>query len=63
MALIYKQTVVQEASQGVQQRMIVQYCDDVTGEDKQVIVDYADLTTEEKSTFDAYKALCESKMV
>ena len=63
MALIYKQTVTQETTQGIDERLIVQYFDDVAEEDKQNIVNYDDLTTEEKATFDAYKTLCESKMV
>ena len=42
-------------------RMIVQYNNGT--EDTQTINNYEDLTTEEKATFDAYQAICESKMV
>lgn len=66
MALIYKQTVTQNEKTSplpMDERLIVQYFDDVAEEDKQNIVNYDDLTAEEQATFDAYKALCESKMV
>ena len=61
MANTLKQTVTQEATSFSLERLIVQYND---GEkDTQQVVNYEDLTTEEKATFDAYQALCESKMV
>ena len=63
MANILKQSVTQEGNENFSTRVIVQYFDDVTNEEKQTINNYDDLTTEEKATFDAYKALCESKMV
>lgn len=63
MANILKQSVTQEASEFTSLRVLVQYVDDTTNEDKQEVVNYDDLTTEEKETFDAYKTLCESKMV
>ena len=63
MANILKQTVTQLDIEGISKRILVQYVDDTTNEDKQEVVNYDDLTTEEKQTFDAYKVLCESKMV
>lgn len=63
MANILKQEVTQQATNSFVKRLIVQYFDDVVKEDKQQIVNYDDLTTEEKATFDAYQALCESKMI
>lgn len=57
------QTNTQQAKETIPTRLIVQYFDDVAEEDKQVIVNYDDLTTEEKATFDAYQTLAESKMV
>jgi len=67
MANIYKQSVSQENNNVIgidtPKRLIVQYYDDVAEENKQLIVNYDDLTTSEKATFDAYQALCESKMV
>jgi len=63
MALIYKQTVVQETTQGISERMIVQYYDDVALENKQVIVNYDSLSAEDKTIFDDFKTLSESKMV
>jgi hypothetical protein len=56
-----KQTVVQYNLDGVPQRMIVQYTNDQS-DDTQVIINYDTLTAEEQSTFDAFKALSESKM-
>jgi hypothetical protein len=56
-----KQTVVQYNLDGVPQRMIVQYTNDQS-EDTQVIINYDTLTAEEQATFDAFKALSESKM-
>ena len=63
MANILKQEVTQQETNSFPKRLIVQYFDDVSQEDKQQIVNYDDLTTEEKTTFDAYQALCESKMI
>lgn len=56
-----KQTVVQYSLDGVPQRMIVQYTNDQS-EDTQVIVNYDDLSVDEKATYDAFKTLSESKM-
>ena len=58
---IIKQTVVQYNLDGVPQRMIVQYTNDQS-EDTQVIVNYDLLTSEEQATYDAFKALSESKI-
>ena len=63
MANILKQIVEQEANDYIQKRFIVQYVDDATNEDKQEIVNYEDLTTEEKATYDAFVSLASSKMV
>lgn len=57
-----KQTVVQyNIDEFVPKRMIVQYTNNQS-EDTQVIVNYDDLSVDEKATFDAFKALSESKM-
>ena len=49
---------------GTPKRMLVQYIEESSPEvDIQQIINYDDLTTEEKATFDAYQALCESKMI
>ena len=57
-----KQTVVQyNIDEFVPKRMIVQYTNDQS-EDTQAIVNYDDLSVDEKATFDAFKALSESKM-
>ena len=67
MANIYKQSVSQENNNVIgidtPKRFIVQYYDDVAEQDKQEIVNYDDLTTEEKAAYDAFQALCESKMI
>lgn len=62
MANILIQETTQQAKETIPTRLIVQYVNDAN-EDKQTITNYEDLTTEEKATFDAYQALCESKMV
>lgn len=63
MANIFKQVVTQKGNSEIPERMIVQYFDDDSNEDKQVIVNRDDLTTEDKATYDAFIALSESKMV
>ena len=63
MALIYKQTVVQEATGDTPKRRIIQYYDDVALEDKQVIENFADLTTQEQTECVAAQLVDESKMV
>ena len=63
MANILKQTNTQQDQTPIPKRVIVQYYDDVTEEDKQAINNYEDLTVEEKSIFDAYQSFCESKMI
>ena len=63
MANILNQVVVQENVEGIEKRMIVQYTDDVTEESSQVIVDYSTLTAEEKTTYDAFISLSNSKIV
>jgi hypothetical protein len=62
MANILNQVVVQDNVEGINKRMIVQYTDDVTSENSQVIVDYNSLTAEEKATYDAFITLSESKI-
>jgi len=63
MANILKQVVTQIGNEEIPQRIIVQYLDDVTNEEKQTITNYDDLTIEEKATYDAFITLSESKMV
>lgn len=63
MANVIKQTVTQINIEGINERFIVQYFDDQTEEDKKNIVDYSSLSSEEKTIFDNYKALCESKII
>jgi hypothetical protein len=60
MAKELRQTVAQYNLEGIDQRFLVQYSED--GLNDQAIVEYSSLTEEEKATFDAFKALCESKM-
>lgn len=43
-----------------EERFIVQYVEDDTN--KQVIKNYADLSVEDKATYDAYKAICATLM-
>ena len=62
MANILNQVVVQENVEGIEKRMIVQYTDDVTEESSQVIVDYSTLTAEEKSIYDAFITLSNSRI-
>ena len=62
MANILKQVVTQIGNEEIPQRIIVQYLDDVTNEEKQTITNYDDLTIEEKATYDAFITLSESKM-
>ena len=45
-------------------RMVVQYHDGVDIDTEiQQLINYDELTTEEKATFDAFQVLCESKMI
>lgn len=62
MANILNQVVVQENVEGIEKRMIVQYTDDATGENGQSIVEYSTLTAEEKTTFDNFIVLSNSKI-
>jgi hypothetical protein len=63
MAKELKQSVTQyNIDEFVAVRTIVQFVDSETSEEAQVIVNYADLSDVEKSTFDAYKTLCETLM-
>ena len=63
MAKELKQSVTQyNIDEFVAVRTIVQFVDSETAEEAQVIVNYADLSAEEKATFDAFKTLSESKM-
>jgi len=43
-------------------RMIVKFIKE-SGEEEQNIVNYSDLSDDEKATFDAFKELCVNKMV
>ena len=63
MANILKQIVSQEANGLIPKRFIVQYFDDVANEDKQQIIDFADLSGAEQTTYDAFITLSSSKMV
>lgn len=62
MANILNQVVVQDNVEGINKRMLVQYTDDATSDNLQVIVDYDTLTAEEKTTFDNFIALVSSKI-
>ena len=57
------QSTANEAKDLAPKRIIFYWEDDVTKEEGYQIINYDDLTTEEKATFDAYQALCESKMI
>lgn len=63
MGNILKQVVTQKGNVEIPQRIIVQYYDDVAEEDKQIILNYDGMTTEEKATYEAFITLSESKMV
>jgi hypothetical protein len=63
MAKELKQSVTQyNIDEFVAVRTIVQFVDSETAEESQVIVNYSDLSAEEKATFDAYETLCETLM-
>ena len=62
MANTLKQTVFQIEEESIPQRMIVQYIDK-NEEQKQTVTFYQDLTQSEKTIFDNFKELSESKMV
>ena len=60
MANTLSQTVFQiKISGSIPERMIVQYTDE-NGEEKQVIKNHSELTTEQKAVFDSFKSLSES---
>lgn len=61
MANTLNQTVFQ-VGEGIPQRMIVQFTNE-EGEQVQTINNYEDLTESEKTIFDNFKQLSESKMV
>ena len=63
MANTLKQAVVQYDLEGIEPRFLAQYFNGESEFLDQSIVEYSSLTVEEKATFDAFKALCESKMV
>ena len=63
MAKIFKKTVVQDNLDDIDKRFIGQYFDDVSGENGQVITNYSDLSASEKSIYDAFQELSESKIV
>lgn len=56
-----RQTVVQFAQEGVKKRLIVQYGEPF-GDGGQRIVNYEDLTDEQKECFDNFQQLSESLM-
>lgn len=62
MANIFKQTVLQDTTEIIPKRMIVQYVDDATGEQSQVIVDYDSLSAGDKTTFDNFVNLSTTKI-
>ena len=59
MAKILKQTVFQIEQEGIEKRIVVQYKDD----NKRSVINYVDLTEEEKTIFDSFESLSESKMI
>lgn len=56
-----KSIVVQDDEKGLDKRFLVKY--DKDGTSTTEVVNYSDLTTEEKATYDAFKTLAESKMI
>jgi len=40
-------------------RVIIQFVDTETGENKQVLVNISDLTAEQQTVFESYETLCE----
>ena len=61
MANILKQSFIQVGIPQIPKRLIIQY--DSEMEEKQKLVNYDDLTTEQKAIFDSYEALSNSFMV
>jgi hypothetical protein len=43
-------------------RVIIQFVDTETGENKQVLVNFSDLEAEQQTVFESYEALCELLM-
>ena len=62
MANILNQVVIQDNVEGIEKRMIVQYTNDETNENLQTIVNYDLLTVEEKTTYDNFITLSNSKI-
>jgi hypothetical protein len=51
-------TQINGISPTLPERIIVQFTDDVDG-DEQTILNYDDMTTEEKAIYDTFKQMCE----
>lgn len=62
MAKVLKQVVNQYGVNSLPERVIVQWVDDVTGEESQVIIDRGDMVNPDGQIFDNYKNLVEKFM-
>ena len=62
MAKTLRQVVVQETQPTVEKRNIIQFIDDTLGTEGQIILNYEDMTAEEKVVYDEFISLCTNKM-
>lgn len=58
MANTLKQSFIQIGIPAIPKRIIIQYTNNE--EDQQAVINYEDLTAEQKTIFDSYKSLCET---
>ena len=58
MANTLKQSFIQIGIPAIPKRIIIQYTNNK--EDQQSVINYEDLTAEQKTIFDSFKTLCES---
>ena len=62
MANTLNQSIMQITTSPTGNRVVVQYTDDTTNENKQAVVNYDDLTAQQKIEFDNFVLLCETIM-
>lgn len=63
MAKILKQAVVQYDVNGLPERLITQFVDDVTGDEEQTITNRDDMENPDSNIFDNFKVMIEKFMV
>jgi hypothetical protein len=63
MAKQMKQVVSQYDVEGLPQRVIIQWVDDVTGAEDQVIINRDDMPSPDSNIFDNYKNMVEQHML